>query len=494
MSPFRNSLRDLLFIMFKRKKMILYTIGSIAVCTFIYTLLKTPIYTASTKVYIKGVIYDESLYNDQEMNTKSMAIGPERLNTEIAIIKSRPVIEKVASLYGLHNYKVENLTWRDDFKAMISWPKVQLKALLKSIFAGEEEQGDSDSQSDGNKFQKAVIKLQKSVNASAMPFSRVIVISYDHRDPKMASEIVNSVTEEYLRRHLIVNINQGKSFFYKDQMNSIRQKLNLMEEQFSKFKSKEEIISYDEQEQGILRNIQSYENALTEVRKVIISQQNKLDKLKYYILQNPDKIIPSKEIAEKPLIARLYAELIGLRLRLSELSQKYTDENRMVIETKSQITDYEFQLREQVSKEVELESTSLDKLLAEEHALESTVTQLRASLLSLPRKEITYKTMEENIQHESLLLRSLRERYEEAVVEEASDNRASMVTALEFANIPLGPSSPKMKFNLILSLFLGILISLVLAFGLELLDHTINTPEDSEHYLNIGVLGSIEEA
>ena len=309
----------------------------------------------------------------------------------------------------------------------------------------------------------------------------------------MATKILNSLTDEYLKQHLQININQAKSSFYKDQINAVNEKLSIMEQQFSKYKSDEELISFDDQERGVLQSISSYNNALTDVRKEIISQRNKLEKINSYRRQNPDKLIPSKELTEDALISQLNTELVNLKLKLSDLQQKYTDESRTVIETKSQITDYEIQIREQVNKQLELEAASLDKLVAEENALESTISGLRAALLSLPKKEITYKTMEENVSQERSLQLSLREKYEESLVQEASDSRASLAKVIEYATEPTKPSSPTTLLNLIIALFLGPVISLSVVLAQEYFDHTINTPEDSAHYLNLQVLGSIDK-
>ncbi|PJA30443.1 MAG: hypothetical protein CO189_00035 [candidate division Zixibacteria bacterium CG_4_9_14_3_um_filter_46_8] len=487
MSPIRNSARDFLYVIFKRKRVILWISGSFFAFVMFFTVMKTPQYSVSTKVYIQASDYNESLFGEGRISPGSTPFAPERLNTEIEIVKSWPVCEKITSLYRLQDRQIENPTFRDDIKDFIKWPIKQTISLIKTIL------GLSTLKNDEEVFHDTVLDLQESLEATPVPFSKVIEIVYEDRDPLMATKILNSLTDEYLKQHLQININQAKSSFYKDQINAVNEKLSIMEQQFSKYKSDEELISFDDQERGVLQSISSYNNALTDVRKEIISQRNKLEKINSYRRQNPDKLIPSKELTEDALISQLNTELVNLKLKLSDLQQKYTDESRTVIETKSQITDYEIQIREQVNKQLELEAASLDKLVAEENALESTISGLRAALLSLPKKEITYKTMEENVSQERSLQLSLREKYEESLVQEASDSRASLAKVIEYATVPTKPSSPTTLLNLIIALFLGPVISLSVVLAQEYFDHTINTPEDSAHYLNLQVLGSIDK-
>lgn len=501
MNPFRNTLRDYLYIVFKHKSVLFAITLGIIILTLVYSMLKTPMYRASTQIYVRSTIYNESLFDNQrDIIADAMPFGQERINTEIAIVTSWPVMEKVVSLFQLQSRKKEDKTIRDYVKYYIKWPISQLfslPGLIRELISGSEDSQDELGASGGGgeavKFRKTVNGLQGKIKCKPVPFSRVFMISYQDYDPQMAAKIVNAVTDEYLNRHLEVNINIGKSGFYAEQINALTQKLDVLEDQFSRFRSDEKILSYDEQEKSLLFTMNSYNNALTEVRKEIISQQNKLERIKNYMRDNPDQMIPSKELAQDPLISQLNRELVQLQLKLADLKQKYTDENRLVTETEAQIEDYNKQIREQVIKRIELETASLEKLIAEESALESTIAELRATMSGLPKKEITYKSMEENLQREKELLKNLKKKYEEALVEEASDSRSRMVKVIEYANVPSKPSSPNIRLNLIIAILIAPLIGLGTVLGLEFFDHSINNPEDSEHYLGLKTLGSIKE-
>ena len=133
MSPIRNSARDFLYVIFKRKRVILWISGSFFAFVMFFTVMKTPQYSVSTKVYIQASDYNESLFGEGRISPGSTPFAPERLNTEIEIVKSWPVCEKITSLYRLQDRQIENPTFRDDIKDFIKWPIKQTISLIKTI-------------------------------------------------------------------------------------------------------------------------------------------------------------------------------------------------------------------------------------------------------------------------------------------------------------------------------------------------------------------------
>lgn len=65
------------------------------------------------------------------------------------------------------------------------------------------------------------------------------------------------------------------------------------------------------------------------------------------------------------------------------------------------------------------------------------------------------------------------------------------VQVIDKAVLPENPVKPNKKINIAISFFLGIMVSLGLAFLLEYMDNTIKTESDIERYLGIPVIGII---
>ena len=68
---------------------------------------------------------------------------------------------------------------------------------------------------------------------------------------------------------------------------------------------------------------------------------------------------------------------------------------------------------------------------------------------------------------------------------------ADAVNTIEEANLPSSPSSPNVTRNIAIGAMLGILIAGGIIVLIYILDDTIKTPDDVEHYLGLNVLTSI---
>ena len=68
---------------------------------------------------------------------------------------------------------------------------------------------------------------------------------------------------------------------------------------------------------------------------------------------------------------------------------------------------------------------------------------------------------------------------------------ADAVNTIEEANLPAHPSSPNVMRNLAIGAMLGVLLAAGVIVLIYMLDDTVKTPDDVEHYLGLHVLTSI---
>ena len=65
------------------------------------------------------------------------------------------------------------------------------------------------------------------------------------------------------------------------------------------------------------------------------------------------------------------------------------------------------------------------------------------------------------------------------------------VNTVEEGNLPTNPSSPSVKKILVLGAMLGLVLAMGIIVLICILDDTIKTPDDVEHYLGLNTLTSI---
>lgn len=73
----------------------------------------------------------------------------------------------------------------------------------------------------------------------------------------------------------------------------------------------------------------------------------------------------------------------------------------------------------------------------------------------------------------------------------ASNSAANLLSVIEPATVPNGPSSPKVPLNTAIAAVLGLIVSIGLAFFIDYLDDTVKTSADVEAAASLATLGNI---
>ena len=194
--------RDLLAFLFKWKWTIFGTLGLVVTLVTLLSYVAPRSYGTQATVLVQraSAIPSRQIYGpNQDMI--------EVLNSEIAILTSRPVMEAV----------IDRL--RPD--ARPRHPGA-LSRFVEGVQASLVDAGLIDTLP---RHEQWVQNLMKQVRAKAAIESSVITISYSNEDPVLARDVVENVTREYLRRHQEIYSVAGLSGVYVDRMREVEARL-----------------------------------------------------------------------------------------------------------------------------------------------------------------------------------------------------------------------------------------------------------------------------
>lgn len=466
--------RDVLFVIFKRKKLIisvfLITVATVSLGVF----LTKPVYEASAKVLLNREVSEAVLRVAPWAPLMRRFELEEEINSEIELIKSWGVIEAVIERLG------EN-----------AWEEEQTSPQ-RTAPGGVSDSSKTGQDVENNHYMK-IVALQKAVIAEPVKRSDVIEISYRSHDPHRAMVIANAVANAYIDYRAGIQRSDGAVNFFDEQIEIARRNLDQLESALKDYRQQEALLSYEKQETILLAKLNEFETSLTAVRKDIISKETKLAKIREFMSSPYQPLVPSLEIREERIIADLHDRLIDLRLRLNEFLAKYTEDHREVANLKREIALGEAELRVEVEEVIDLEASSLEALRAEEKALSSTVNMLYVEVKKLPEKELTIERLQRAIENHKEVYSMLVLKREEARIGEASDSRIANVSVISPATLPQKPIKPQKGLYLFTACLMGLIGGFGLAFVLGYLDHSLRTGEDVEHYLDLPVVASIPE-
>ena len=269
-------LLDLLFVMAKRKRLIIgITLGS-ALLIAIISLMMSPIYLAETKIISPQV---NSSMNAQLLNQIGAASGllgvvpgvksPNELY--IGLLKSRPVLDHVIDRFDLMRLYDEK--YREDAR----------RSLLKNI--------------------KARNDLK----------SGIITIGIEDKDPKRSADMANALIEELrvMNKGLSVTEAAQRRLFFEEQLKDAKDSLSKSEEAMKGFQEKSGAVKIDAQADAIIGGI-------SQLMAQIAAKDVQVRVMRTYSTpQNPD-------------ILRAEEELKGMRDQLSKLESKSEGTSVMV--------------------------------------------------------------------------------------------------------------------------------------------------------------------
>jgi uncharacterized protein involved in exopolysaccharide biosynthesis len=506
----RTSLRDFLHVIFKRKSQIMFFFLITFCAVMVGTFIVKPTYRATAQILVK--IGRESVYVPATGGVRPVINfkSEERINSEIEILKSPSLAEKVVLVMG-PTVLYEDL--KDTEAGMIGRLKTLIKvriAGIKDRFFPDTEKKLTPDQRKALTLKKATLTLRKNMDIENVKKSDIVQISFKHTDPQMTAAAVNTLARLYLDRHLEVHKTPQSYDFFQQQSKILKHKLDRTEEKLQRLKEQYDVTALDEQQSLLLKQTAELHTSFNETRSLQVEKEKRIQQLDQQLVMIPKTISQGKEVDHNPIVINtLEGRLMELQLREKDLLTKYTDQNRLVRNVRDEIEVVQQKLSRHETKrygktlsganpvyqhlqeELLRSRADLKSLNAKSKAQNQQLADLQKKLDALNKIEVLHDQLEQEVEVVRQNYRLYLTKFEESRISNAMDHeKMASVNLIEPAQTPLKPISPKVLLNLALGLFLGAFGGLGLAFFLEYLDDSLETIEDVEEKLQLPVLAS----
>lgn len=279
------SVRDFLSVIFKRRFKILLFFIIVFAAVAAATLLVEPVYEASAQILVKSG--RESVYvpTTGSGNLVISINHEEQLNSEVEILKSKSLSKEVVTVLG----------------ATSIYPELgkQGRGLLASILP--------ESKDEKSPLEKAQLALQKKLGIRGIKKSNVISVSFKHNDPQMAANVVNTLANLYLVRHLDVHTSSQSDDFFLQQSKFLKYKLNKAEAKLQQLKQTHNTTTLEEQQKILLQRIHDLRMALQELNKIAESRiPDAMDSQKMTSVS----LIEPAQVPLKPVSPKVFLNLV----------------------------------------------------------------------------------------------------------------------------------------------------------------------------------------
>lgn len=455
------SARDILTVVFKRKKtfvsIIAFTLAIVSVGAYVFPLLKkaeVKIYVDRSKINtVPGISQYGLRYLERE----------EILNTEVEIILSQTVAEKVVNKLSLDIPSEESSFFINANKS--------ISALTANIGLTNEISLRA----------AAIDDLQSTIKVKPVPKSNIINISYLGIDSEKITNIVNTVADAYIETRKELNRSKGLRSFYTAQVALFKEELDDLNERDHMLRSKWSVNKLDLERQSIIEELLELKKELDTSRSEFNAMQ-----IRIYSMKDGEDYAPLGIGAKGYLaIDKMGEYLLNLELSRNKVILMYKAGSSKIRDAESEVTS--------------LKGEILKSLISIKNELEIKIATLEDHLLVLEKKKGKLNDQESILSEVAIAKKvaeksylSYKELEEQARLSDISESEGLNVMVLSYAVQPEAPIFSRFVF-----ISVSFIFSIFAAFGVALLleyfNHLIDTPEDIEYLTGLKVVATIPD-
>ena len=318
--------------------------------------------------------------------------------------------------------------------------------------------------------------------------TRLVEVNFRASDPKLAAECVNELAAAFI--DLNINIKyaatEQATTFLSEQIKGLQSEIEQKGKQLQGFEAEANIVALSDTETTVIDRLGQLNQALTEAQIDRSRKEATWNGLKNV---GPDYV---PEAINNPLIQRLREEYVRLKREYQKMEERFQPDYPELQRTKVELESARKSLDDETQNLVKGAYSEYQTALNKERLLETEFSEQKGEAFKMNSSAVLYNGLKVEIQNKKTLLDSLLRRESETGVEARLKGlRTSNVRVVDRARVPVRPSSPNKKRNLILALILGLGGGVGLAFLFDFLDNSVKTSEDVERYAGLPTLGVV---
>lgn len=509
----QTSGRDVAFILFRRKAVILSVFLAVVTATLAYIYVTPFTYESNTQLLIRpgreDIAMDTAMVDGQ---TRTVSRSEENLvNTAVAILQSARLAEQVADALGTDALPAGDAAPDDDsaaaLKALIRRGMALPQTLLAALKPEEHERPPA------TEHERIAGLVRRGLSVQPERRTNIVTVTYAADSPERAQVTLDKVVDLFLARYIEVHAPKTSTHFFEERLAALEGRLHDTQAARDRYLAEHGIAEIDSQMDAIATQINNAEIQRSNTASEIASGRARITALEVALAGQPETIVASESESAPALVERLKENLAELRLQESEMAARYSDQYRPLIELRQQVAQVEEMLEseqaqaaarsrtttpnpghQQIKLDLAMEKVNVDALQVREQMLADDVAAWRAKLAELTghKGELARLTRELNAAEREF------ETYQDGFLRartamELDTDKVSNVSVVQPATYSRAPASPNVLRTLALGLFLAVFGAVGLAFGLEYVDNKVYTKEDIEKHVATSVLAVVTD-
>ncbi|HKN84593.1 MAG TPA: polysaccharide biosynthesis tyrosine autokinase, partial [Pyrinomonadaceae bacterium] len=490
-----SQLRDYLFIVLKRKWLILSLCLVVTSLVAVQMFRQPSIYEAEATVRIEQRAKNVLQTKDFVLNAQPDA---NFWGTQIKLLQSPALARQVAlSLDLQHNpaffgsqaqggiFTALKRMVSGDKKSPVVSPAVAPRGL--SVI-GEEQLKDEplspEELSALEPYEDAIIGAEK---VEGIVGTNLFTIKFRHTDPEMAQKVANALAEVF-RANNVERTTQNST----KAEDILAREIASRSEELRR--DTEALFNYA-REKGLPPTNDATLNVeaqrLADLSRQVLAAENERKNAEaiYLSAKNSSDVLSIPEVQKSEHITSIQERISALRDKKAALEVTYTKEWPEVKKADASIKRLEDELQKAAGEAIGMLKAQYEAAKGHEDSVRQMYLKQRGITDQQTRDQIEMAAYTQRLEANKQYLNTLQQRQREVQI--AQGDKGSEVSIENYSRVPRTPVGPARLRNVLIALVLSLVAGIGLAFLLDFLDDTVKSLDDVDRYIHLPALAMI---
>ena len=405
-------------------------------------------------------------------------------NTQYRILRGRELARRVVRKLQLQNVPEFNGT-----EPQAGTPRVWLHEMRQRLVALVRPAPAAFElpKADETRDEAALIGAFLSrVRVVPVPDSRLVDVYFQAHNSAFTATAANTLVDEYVAQNLEVKQQSTQNMleWLEGEVAAQQTKVEQSERELAAYRDRENAMSLDDKNNIVLSRLNALNEAVLRARTLRIEKEAVYKQIKS---ASAPQTIPV--VAQNPQINLLKQQLAELQREKARLMERYLEKHPEVGKINAQLADTERQIELETSRALQTVTAEYERGLLEERTLAANLEDAKKDVQDLSRLSVSYNVLEREARSNRTVYEALLQRQNELRV--SSNSHANNVRVIERAEVPGGPITPTGRRTWLLSLAIGLVAAIAVAYALDYMNDTIKTPDDIARHLKLAFLGLV---
>jgi uncharacterized protein involved in exopolysaccharide biosynthesis len=469
--------------LFRRKRLFAVTFGGVLLGSLLAAILLSSQHKASMEILVNQERFEPLVTSEATLQTPGTPppVTDDEINSEVELLKSPDLLEKVVIATGLQD--------------------LERKGLLSRIYP---------KQTAAWYLARATYHLSNKLDIQAVTKSNLIEIDYKSSDPQLAYNVLQTMGNLYLEKHLAVHRPNGSYGFFSSQAEKYKHALQDSESHLADFSKTSGVAAPDLEKTELAQQVVNSISALHTIQQTMAAEQQRIADDKTRLKVTTERS-PTQQVSDsaQSLLQQLQADLLAAQIKKTQLTMKYDASYPLVQEAEQEIAQTQTAIAAAEKQQYVNQTTDRDptyELIREDiartqadlashrasaSALEKSIRSLQMQMVDLDQKGLTQADLSREVKlNEANYMLYVSKREQERTSDALDDKRIGNVAIAVPPILPILPWISPILVMLI-GVMMAAFVSAAAAFVAEYLNPSLRTPDEVAEVLRIPVLASV---